>query len=159
MNEQVFVIRAMPPGGLPRRFRAGRAWGKDPVTVTVVENPAPDRTEKDRDGRVMITYSNQITPTQLEQLRADPHFAVSALGPAGADAGEMNEAKAAVVALEQQLLESRRELAGALEDMKALRLQASKEAEEAGDRIMALEQSLADAKSQLAATRKSKERG
>lgn len=159
MSEQSYVIRAMPANGAMHRHRIGRPWGKEPVTVTVVDKPAPPSVHKDRDGRVMTSFSNEVSPTQLEELKRDPHFAVSAVGPAGADAGEMNEAKAAVLKLEEQITELRRELAGSLEDMRAVRQQASKEAEVAGERIMELEQLLADAKAQLASSRKSKERG
>ena len=148
-----FSIRAMPPGGAARRHRIGRSWGSDPVIVTVVDSPSPPREDKDRDGKKFLTFSNEISPAQLEAIRADPHFAVSPVGGA-ADPLQLNEAKAKAIALEEQLVEARRCLAELAEEHKAYRSGVMKDAEDKGAEIVRLQQELAEARSAVASKTK-----
>ncbi len=145
MNE--FTVRAMPAQGLDRRFRAGRPWGKNPVNIKVVDNPTPTRIEKDRDGREMRTYSDEISPKDLEALRADPHFAVVPVGANDGAALEVNAAKAEVIKLAGELEAARRELQGVVEDHKMFQSASLKDAEEKGALIAKLQNDLAAAQS------------
>lgn len=136
--QQQFSVRAIPPPGLDRRFRAGRSWGKDAEIVSVVDVPKE---------------ANELSPVQLEAIKADRYFSVIPLGAVDADAHAMNAAKAKIVALETDLAAARSEIAGLVEENKALRLDAMKGAEEAGAKIARLEVEVADARGALASKR------
>lgn len=90
-------VRAFPAPGHEWRRRAGRTFGKQPVTLTVTANPtAPDH----------------ITPLQYAQLEADPRLLVK---PASADDALSAEAMAQIAIKEAELLEAKRALAEAAE--------------------------------------------
>jgi hypothetical protein len=67
-----FEVRADPVGLHWRRLCAGHEWRRALVRVRVVEAPRPDQTPL------------EISPAQLEELRADPHIVVSAVGASAA---------------------------------------------------------------------------
>lgn len=146
-----YVVRAMPPRGAERRFRAGRAWGKEPTVVEVVDNPEPPQKERDRDGRLVVVPSNQISVKDLAALQADGHFAVSPFGESGFDADDVAALKLRAIKLEEQLLDARRELAGYAEQMRAVRSVSSNEAAEAGAAVARLQHELGDVRAQLGA--------
>lgn len=149
-----FEVRAMPPSGHDRRYRAGRSWGKSPTIVKVVDNPTPPRIEKDRDGHEMRTYSDEISPAGLEALRRDPHFSVVPKDGPGGDALEVNALKAKILEQQLELDQERAEKAGLLEEHKAFRSGSMKDAEEKAARIVQLEQELAASRSALAPKKK-----
>ncbi len=153
MGDQEFIIRAMPAPGHTRRFRGGRPWGADPVKVKVVDAPAPARIDRDRDGREIITHSNEISPLQLAALQADRCFAVSAVGDGETDASSINALKVRIIDLEKALADERRDHQAALEDLKSHRSADIREAEESAARGKKAEQDLLDAKGQLAEKR------
>ena len=141
MLDQQFSVRAMPPAGFSRRFRAGRPWGKDPVSVKVVETPAPNRIDQDVHGNKYVTYSNEITPKDLELIVADTHFSVSPIGAGSeTDPLQINATKAAAISLAADLEKAKLEIAGLSEDAKRFRVVSMKEAEEKATKIAKLEQ-------------------
>lgn len=149
MQTQQFSVRAMPPTGYERRFRAGRAWGKEATIVTVVDKPAPARFDTDRDGKRFVTHSNEVSPEQLQALMADSHFAVSPVGSPDASATELNAAKARVLELHKEIEQLKLEFQGAIEEHKAFRAGAMKDAEEQAGKIVQLQSQLKDAQSML----------
>ncbi len=153
MGDQEFTIRAMPAPGHTRRFRAGRPWGADPVKVKVVDVPAPTRIDRDRDGREIVMYSDEISPVQLAALQADRCFAVTPVGDGETDAMSVNALKVKIIDLEKALMAEKLAHQGALEDLKAHRTVSLKDAEELAERGKKAEQELLDAKGQLAEKR------
>jgi hypothetical protein len=72
------TVRALPAQGHEFRRRAGRAWGKSPVVVTVVDEPKPHTLDKS--GNV-VEFSDEISPAQYAQLLDDPnHISVVPVG-------------------------------------------------------------------------------
>lgn len=149
MDGQQYVVRAIPAPGHEKRFRIGRAWGKGPVTVKVVDNPAPPRVSRDRDGREFVAHSDEISPVQLAALLADVRFAVTPVGDGETDANTVNELKVKILKLEEQLSAARLAHQGEIEDMKREHARVSAAAEESAAHGRKLVQELADAKAQL----------
>lgn len=150
----MFSVRAIPAPGHNHRRRAGRAWGKDPSIVRVVDEPAPPRLEKDRDGKQIVIHSDEISPAQLVMLQADPHLAVVPHGKGGsvglADSLEIADLKSQLVKLQAALEGARKELADHVELLKIERDTSRRGAEEAGGQIVRLEGELAAMRAQLA---------
>ncbi len=155
MEAQQFSVRAMPAPGHDRRWCAQRPFTRETVTVTVKDNPKPHVREIDKatgkpseTGKI-LAYSYEITPAELEELRADPHIAVSVLGSGDADPLELNAAKAKIIELEAKLEKARKDHQAEIEELKAFRVGSMQQAEEAGKRASHLEQQLAAANVQL----------
>jgi hypothetical protein len=151
-REHLFAVRAIPAPGHVYRRRAGRAWSKEPTIVKVVDDPKPPHVELDRDGKKIVTLSDEISPKDLAALQADPHLAVVPYGR-GADAGdsiEVNQLKAENIRLQEELEKTRRAQQDAVEEIKLVGDTARKLAEENGIRIARLQTELEAAHAQLA---------
>lgn len=149
---QQFTVRAIPAPGHTHRRRAGRAWGKDKAIVTVVDAPRPPRNEKDRDGKTVVIYSDEISPDELAMLQADPHLAVvphRVSGAEASDALEIAELKIKLSKLEGELAAKHKDLQDAAELLKIERAGSRQGAEEAGGRIVQLEGELQTMRGQL----------
>ena len=167
MQNPQFVIRAMPAMGFSHRWCAQRPWGKEHVTVSIVDeskppaigpngDPLPRYATVDAQKNVRYEYGNEITSADLEELRADPHISVSIAGSADGDPLELNTAKASMLEASRKFEQARKEHQAEVEELKAFRAGAIKQAEEAGLRAAKLEQELASAQAQLAERGKKK---
>jgi hypothetical protein len=152
MEAQSYSVRAMPAQGHDRRWCARRPFTRDAIEVRVVDEPKPHIT---KDGKV-VAYSYELTPSELEELRNDPHIALSLMGSGDADPLELNAAKARIHELEAKVVEARKEAQGEVEDLKAARLMTLKQLEEASGKVMQLEQQLASAQARLEERRTAK---
>jgi len=144
-----FSVRAIPPTGFDSRHRAGRKWGKDATIVKVVDSPAPPRIDKDRDGKDVVVYSNEISPADLELLKADRFFSVVPVGANGPASSKENELKVALAKAEAELVEARKEIAGLREEIAQYRTVTQGELEKAGAKVAAAEAEAANAKANL----------
>jgi hypothetical protein len=149
-----FSVRAIPPMGFDSRHRAGRKWGKDAIIVKVVDVPTPPRVDKDRDGKDIVVHSNEISPADLEVLKADRFFAVVPVGANGPASSKENELKVALAKAEDDLAEARKEIAGLREEIAQYRTVAQGELEKAGAKVAAAEAEAANAKAQLSTASK-----
>lgn len=107
-SQMQFEVRAFPAHGHETRLRAGRAWGKPPVIVTVVDEPDPEK-------------KDQITPEQLVKLRDDPMIAVAPVGAATTGDVEIVTVKAALSERTRELADARAKLGEAIEQIEAMR--------------------------------------
>lgn len=146
MEAQIFSVRAMPAQGHERRWCARRPFTREAIQVRVVDEPAPNVM---KDGKI-VAFSYEMTAKDLEELREDPHIALSILGSPDADPLEINALKAKIQDLEGEVAKARTAHQGELEDLKAARAASAKLAEEMGSRVVALEQQLASSNAQLA---------
>lgn len=124
------VVRAMPAHGHEYRRRAGRAWGKQPITVKVVDAPKPHQYRED--GSI-AAYSDEISTEDYKELTEDQHLAVFAKGDPSA--GDVLEAHAAIGERDKEILKLRKDLADAHESAELERKATSKEIEALGMRL------------------------
>jgi len=146
---QEIVVRAMPMHGHDYRRRAGRAWGKQPVTVKVVENPAPHKLKAD--GSIE-SYSDEISHADYQELTEDPQIAVFAKGDP--NAGEVLDAKAEAVELQKQVDALRKELSAAHEAAELDRKATSKEIEDLGSKLAMAEAEVEKLRAQMGKKKK-----
>lgn len=149
MEAQKFSVRAMPAQGHDRRWCARRPFTREATEVVVVDEPKPNIM---KDGKI-VAFSYEVSPAELEELRNDPHIALSIVGSGDADPLELNAAKAKIHELEQKIVEARRDAQGEIEDLKAARATTQKQFEEATAKVFHLEQQLAQAQAQLESRR------
>lgn len=145
--DTIYVVRAMPAQGHERRWCVQRPFTKSPQDVVVVDEPKPHKrlVVDGRETQKIAEYSYEVTPLELEELKRDPHLAVSLKGSGDGDPDQINTAKARVQVLEQQLLEKSRELQQAVEDAKQTRIGAERMAADLGARVAQLQQQLDNA--------------
>ena len=74
-NQKKVIIRAIPAGHHEHRHCVQRPWSRERVTIKVVDNPKPP-TVGSNDGKVFHVYHDEISPAELEHLKADPHIVV-----------------------------------------------------------------------------------
>jgi hypothetical protein len=127
---QEIVVRAMPVHGHEFRRRAGRAWGKQAVTVKVVENPKPHQYREDG---TIAAYSDEISPADYKELTEDQHLAVFAKGDP--NAGDMLGAQAEIGERDKEIRKLRKDLADAQEASDLERKATSKEIEDLGFKL------------------------
>jgi hypothetical protein len=145
----------LPEGGLRPVFdehgkpiwaKHGLPWPDHEIKVFVVDQPALFDPEKN--GGV----PQEISPTTLVMLEADPRIAVKVIGDGGNDvADELVHAKALIAELEEKLKSAQRDLADTAERESAKRVASANLAEEQGKQIAALANELAQARAQLSA--------
>jgi DNA-directed RNA polymerase specialized sigma24 family protein len=146
---QRFSVRAMPAPGHTHRRRIGRAWGKEPTIVYVVDEPKPARIELDRDRQKIVTFSDEISARELETLQGDPHLAVVPVGDGASESLEVNKLKAELMKMADELAKARAEQQDAVELAKLHGEAAGKQAEESSKRIAMLETELSQARAAL----------
>lgn len=95
---QEVVVIAHPAQGHERRWRAGRAWGRDPQTVTVVK----------ADPKKVKLEPNEITVEQYAAMKKDPHLNVV---PKGEQTDATLSLQAQIEEKDKQIVELRTKLA------------------------------------------------
>jgi hypothetical protein len=152
-------VRAMPAPGHNFRRRAGRAWTKDPILLNVVDQPKAPRVTLDQEGRSVVTYSNEISPIDVEALKADRFISVTVVGGEQGELSEMNALKARLVDLDEQIKNAHLNHQADIEELKALRVSSMKQAEESGAKIVQLEGELRQAQSAIVGAANAGKRG
>lgn len=99
------TVRAIPAHGHEYRRRAGRAWGKAPIVVTVTDSPKPHHV--DAKGKV-VEFSDEISTAQYAELQKDPH--ISAVPVGGGDPQNL-DLRAQLQEASEALAKARAELA------------------------------------------------
>lgn len=158
MQSQRFTVRAMPAMGFSHRWCAQRPWGKEPIDVVVVDAPAKPIERTDDEGKKRYSYGPEISAAELEELRHDPHIALSIAGSGESDPLELNAAQAKIFELEKKVVEARREAQGEVEALKASYQTSQKQYEEATAKVHLLEQQLAGFQAQLETRRTQQKR-
>jgi len=147
-TEQAYSVRAIPVQGHDRRWRCDRPWTREPVIVRVVDKPQSPKTEKIGD-RVTITYSDEISPVQLAELKGDPHIAVALIGEGGSDPDEINDLKLKLSRSEVELEQARKDHQQATEELKEYKRGAAKREEELGQLAGSLQEEVTKLKADL----------
>jgi uncharacterized small protein (DUF1192 family) len=143
MEAMEISVRSMPAPGHIYRRRAGRAWGKEAVTVIVTETPNPKHI--DAMGRPL-----EITPAQFAELKSDPHIMAA---PAGGGDPEIPGLVAQLAAKDEEIARLRKDHADAVESAERQLLAVGKHAEAQGARIAELEGEVERMRAQLAKKR------
>ncbi len=131
-------VRAIPAQGHLYRRAGGRAWGKDPVVVTVVDKPRTDAEAK-ADGTAEHPF--EISKESLADLKSDKRIAVSATSAEdAADAA----AKVLLVEAEGKIAQLRKQVEQLTDTLEAERGNASAELTKAQTRVQDLEKLVAE---------------
>ena len=105
-------VRAIPAPGFDHRWRCGKRWPKESVTVEVVESPEKwDPKEH--------AVPRQISPAEYVELQADDRIAVMPLDGSIADAEETVLLKVRLAEVETERDKLRSDLAAAIEAAEA----------------------------------------